>query len=152
MLVYSIEEKDEFFVIGKANKYIMETAYKEIPKAWNEHFSGDDKNVVNGTYGICYDMDESSFGYMIADDYKQGSELPSGFTTKLFKKTMWAVFPCKGALPQAIQEVTMKIWDEWLPNNVEYSQSGDYYIEYYTDCDPSTMECYSEIWIPVKRK
>ncbi len=152
MLECRIEEKEEFIVIGRQKKFVMETAFKEIPAAWGEHFSGDGKNIINGTYGICYDMDESSLGYMIADDYKQEYEIPKGFATKVIQKGTWAVFPCRGALPQSIQEVTMNIWEKWLPSNSEYNQFGDYYIEYYTDCDPNTMECYSEIWLPVKRK
>ncbi len=152
MLEHKIVEKEELVVIGKTNKYEMSTAFKEIPAAWEEHLNGSDKSIVIGTYGICHSMDKSSLEYMIADDYKDGMDVPSGFRILRFKKSLWAVFPCSGALPTSLQEITMEMWQEWLPNNSEYKQSGDYYIEYYTDGDPNNDDYYCEIWLPVESK
>ena len=69
----------------------------------------------------------------------------------------WAVFPCKGPLPKALQDVNQRIFSEWLPNNNTYEISEHYNIEMYSDCKDFSMgnhdeNYYSEIWIPVKKK
>ena len=61
----------------------------------------------------------------------------------------WAVFPCHGALPKALQDVNTRIWNEWLPNCTEYSLGGNYDIEMYTAPTEDPAKTYSEIWIPV---
>ena len=65
---------------------------------------------------------------------------------------MWAVFPCIGALPTALQEVNTKIWTEWIPNCREYELDGNFNIEMYTDGDTGSADYQSEIWIPVRKK
>ncbi len=69
----------------------------------------------------------------------------------------WAVFPCVGPMPNAIQDVNKKIFSEWLPNCTDYVMAGGYNIEYYSDekeYPKGTLDekYYSEVWIPVKRK
>ena len=45
----------------------------------------------------------------------------------------WAVFPCKGAMPNALQDVNTKIYTEWLPALKEYEFAAGYCVEYYDD-------------------
>ena len=65
-------------------------------------------------------MGGKEFEYLIADDYKEGTEVPDGFITKTIPAFTWAVFPCRGSMPNAMQEVCRKIFSEWLPNCKEY--------------------------------
>ena len=69
----------------------------------------------------------------------------------------WAIFPCKGAMPNALQDVNTKIFTEWLPAIREYEFAAGYCVEMYDDPQKyakGTMDesYYCEIWIPVKRK
>lgn len=69
----------------------------------------------------------------------------------------WAVFPCRGVMPNALQDVNVKIYTEWLSALKEYEFAAGYCVEYYDDptkYEKETMDdnYYCEIWIPVKRK
>lgn len=115
--------------------------------------------MVCGKYGINIDaqMGHDTFEYLIADDYTPGKPIPDGFVTRTIPALTWAVFPCTGPLPQALQDVNTKIFTEWLPALRDYEFAAGYCVEMYADpCEFSkgTMDekYYSEIWIPVKKK
>lgn len=62
------------------------------------------------------------------------------------------MFPCRGALPNALQSVNTKIWNEWLPSLSGYELAGNYNVEFYTPPAAKPEDTYSEIWIPLKKK
>ena len=150
---YTIMEKDTITVIGTVREFNTETSYAEIPKFWSEHYQSGNGKYVCGMFGICFNDDGEckTFSYMIADCFDAGKEFPEGFVTKTIPAATWAVFPCRGAMPKALQDVNSKIWNEWLPNCREYVLAGDYNIEMYSDGDTASADYYSEIWIPVKK-
>ena len=152
IMEFKIIEKDAFTVMGVEREFNYETSYAEIPKFWSEHFEGGGGKYVCGMFGICYDenKDSKSFSYMIADIHNPDREIPDGYVTKTFPAVTWAIFPCKGAMPKALQDVNTRIWNEWLPNCREYELAGNYNIEMYTDGDTNSDDYYSEIWIPVR--
>ena len=156
---YKITEKDSFTVIGASRRFKYDGAAAEIPKFWKEHFESGNGKTVCGTYGLCIDesMGSEDFEYLIADDYNPSMEVPDGFVTRIIPKHTWAVFPCKGAMPNAIQEVSQRIFSEWLPNCKDYEIAAGYNVEMYTDpadCPKGVQDenYYSEIWIPVRKK
>lgn len=116
-----------------------------------EELAATDAKVVCGMYGICLDSDGKSFEYLIADNYIPWNEIPEGFTTRVIPAGTWAAFPCRGALPEALQNVNTKIWKEWLPNCKEYKLAGNYNIEMYTPLCEKPEDNYSEIWVPVEK-
>lgn len=59
------------------------------------------------------------------------------------------MFPCRGALPKALQDVNTQIWSEWLPNCCDYKLGGNYDIEMYTKPAEDPKDNYCEIWVPV---
>ena len=156
---YKIVEKDSFTVIGVLKKFQYNNAKLEIPKFWAKHYQTGKGNTVCGMYGINIDesMSGKEFEYLIADDYNGKSEVPDGFVIKTIPAFSWAVFPCAGAMPNAMQEVNQKIFSEWLPNCKDYEFAAGYNIEMYNDPSnyPNGVQdenYYSEIWIPVKKK
>lgn len=153
MLEYKIVEKAAFTVMGRTRSFNMETSYTEIPKFWEEHMKDGENQAVCGMYGVCLDGNGKDFEYMIADNYLPWKDIPDGYTTKVIPAGAWAVFPCRGALPKALQDVNTKIWSEWLPSCKEYKLSGNYNLEVYlTSSDPEHPEnTYSEIWVPVEK-
>lgn len=155
---YKIVEKDAFTVMGFSRMFKYDSAAADIPKYWDEHFrSGKDK-VVCGMYGVCFDEGaKGEFEYMIADNYMPWNEIPNGCVTRAIPKHTWAVFPCKGPMPDAIQETNRKIYSEWLPNCREYEIAAGYNIELYSNCSNYPIgnqdeNYYTEIWIPVRKK
>lgn len=150
MMEYRILEKAAFTVMGKSRRFCSDTSYEEIPKFWQEHMSSGDNKIVYGMYGICLDGDGKNFDYLIADNYLPWNEIPEGYVTKVIPAGTWAVFPCRGALPKALQDVNTKIWSEWLPNCKEYKLAGNYNLEVYlTPPQENPDDTYSEIWVPV---
>lgn len=99
----------------------------------------------------------SRFKYLIADDYVPTKELPEGFEKVVIPENTWAVFPCKGPMPKAMQKVYNDIFSEWIPGNTDYEITGMYNIEFYSaHCNypkgNQDENYYSEIWMPVKVK
>ena len=102
-------------------------------------------------------MGNDSFEDLIADPYNEGQKVPEGFETRVIPEFTWAVFPCKGPMPSALQDVNTKIFTEWLPALRDYEFAAGYCVEMYDDpikFPKGTMDenYYSEIWIPVKKK
>ena len=69
----------------------------------------------------------------------------------------WAVFPCRGALPNSMAGINTKIFSEWLPALKEYEFAAGYCIEMYSNPQEyangvNDENYYAEIWIPVKKK
>ena len=159
LMDYKIVKKEAFTVIANAKTFPYEGAKETVPQFWQEHFQSGKGAVVCGCYGINIDLEmgQENFEYLIADPYDPQKEIPEGFVTKTIPAFDWAVFPCRGAMPDALQDVNTKIYTEWLPALKEYEFAAGYCVEYYDD--PTKYEkgtqdenYYCEIWIPVKKK
>lgn len=151
MLEYKIVEKAQFTVMGISRKFNTDTSYEMIPQFWNEYMKNGENREICGMYGICDDVDGKNFEYLIADNYIPWNEIPKNCTTKVIPAGTWAVFPCRGSLPKALQDVNTKIWNEWLPSCKSYKLAGNYNIEMYTPSCQNPEDNYSEIWIPVEK-
>ena len=159
LMDYKIVKKEAFTVVANAKTFPYEGAKEIIPQFWQEHFQGGKGAVVCGEYGINIDLEmgQENFEYLIADPYDPQKEVLEGFVTRTIPAFDWAVFPCKGPMPTALQDVNTKIYTEWLPALKEYEFAAGYCVEYYDD--PTKYEkgtqdenYYCEIWIPVKKK
>lgn len=152
MLEYRIEEKPRFTLVGLSRTFHADTSYQEIPKFWCEAMEMENAPVC-GTFGICMDLDESSkeFEYLIADLYLPWRAVPKGCVTKVIPASTWAVFPCRGPLPEALQDVNTRMWSEWLPNCRNYRLAANLNIEFYTPMPADPKDAYTEIWLPVER-
>lgn len=146
---YRIVEKASFTVVGVSRSFNSDTSYQEIPKFWQEHMTSGGNRKICGQFGICLDGDGKNFDYLIADIYKPWEEVPEGCITRVIPEGTWAVFPCRGALPKALQDVNTQIWSEWLPNCRDYKLGGNYDIEMYTKPADDPKDNYCEIWVPV---
>lgn len=158
VMEYRIEEKPAFKVMGISRDFTYENANVEIPKFWDEAFIQASERPVMGMYGVCFDeeMGGNQFRYMIADDLDAEQAERKHLEVQEIKAHVWAVFPCRGAMPLPLQEVNRRIFSEWLPAS-SYEIAEGYNIEYYSNPadfkkgmqDP---EYYAEVWIPVKEK
>lgn len=156
---YRITKKDSFTVIASSKQFSYENAKKEIPTFWQEHYASGKGEYVCGMFGINIDakMENEKFEYLIADIYNPAMDIPEGLVIKTIPAFTWAVFPCRGAMPTALQDVNTKIFSEWLPALKEYEFAAGYCIEMYDAADkyPKGIQdenYYTEIWIPVKKK
>ena len=135
LMDYKIVRKEEFTVIANAKTFPYEGAKESIPQFWQEHFQSGKGAVVCGWYGINIDLEmgQENFEYLIADPYNPQKEVPEGFEIRTIPAFEWAVFPCRGAMPTALQDVNTKIYTEWLPALKEYEFAAGYCVEYYDD-------------------
>lgn len=159
LMDYKIVKKEAFTVIANEKIFSYEGAKDTVPRFWQEHYRTGKGKTVMGIYGINIDekMGHDTFEYLIADPYNPAAEVPEGFVVKTIPQFTWAVFPCRGPMPDALQDVNTKIFTEWLPALKEYEFAAGYCVEYYED--PSRYpkgtqdeQYYCEIWIPVKQK
>ena len=150
---YKIEKKPAFKVIGVSKIIGYENSYSTVPKFWDEVYAKPD-NKIMGQYGVCDDtIPGDEFLYMIADNYCEDLA-KEGLEVKEIPAYTWAVFPCRGALPQALQSVNTKVFNEWLPSS-NYEIAVGLNIEFYSDetkykLGSKDPEYYSEIWVPIK--
>ena len=152
VLEYRIVEKPQFTLMGIERRFHPETSYQEIPKFWDEVMSMENCPLM-GIYGICLDEDtqDGCFTYLIADNYIPWQEIPEGLTAKVIPASLWAVFPCRGPLPESLQSVNTRMWSEWLPNCREYKLARNLNIEVYGPPAEKPEDTYSEIWLPLER-
>lgn len=156
---YKIVKKASFTILGVSKTFRYDGAASEIPKFWTAHYQTGKGSHVCGMYGVSIDesMSGNEFEYLIADNYNPAAEIPDGFVTKVIPEYTWAIFPCRGAMPDSLQNVNRKIFSEWLPNCKDYEIAAGYSFEMYSHPDDYTNAVqdesyYSEIWIPVKKK
>ena len=166
-----IVKRFPFKVIGFGREFSCENSFQTIPAFWNEIcekyaanvYAGNppanpqEKALIDhciGEYGVCvdYGYGDGKMLYIIAGKYT-GGEVPDGMTVYEFPEGEWAVFECIGPMPNAIQEMTVRVYKEWLPGNPDYELFGDAMVEWY-DCvgEQDSPDYRSAIWIPVKRK
>ncbi|MCI8975087.1 MAG: AraC family transcriptional regulator [Lachnospiraceae bacterium] len=156
---YKITDKEAFTVLASSKVFDYENAKQEIPAFWQEHYTSGRGKYVCGMFGINIDpqMGNERFEYLIADVYNPSVEFPEGLVVRTIPALTWAVFPCKGALPQALQGVNEKIFSEWLPALHDYEFAAGYCVEMYDAPDKypngtNDVNYYTEIWLPVKKK
>lgn len=160
---YKIVEKEAFDIIEKAETHSVENAEnaKSIPAFWaRSHQDGTVKTLMNATtdrtfiFGVCYGnlpKNAKTFDYSIAATYSKDAAVPDGFRRNTIPARTWAVFECKGAMPDAIQALWHKIVSEFFPTS-SYKPTYEMDIEAYSEGNMSDPNYYSEIWIPVVRK
>lgn len=160
-----------FKVIGFQREFDYENSYREIPLFWDEIcakyaasvYAGNapanpyEQALVDnciGEYGVCIDdIPGGRFRYLIAGKYT-GGPVPEGMAVYEFPRGDWAVFNCVGPIPESLQALNTRIFQEWLPGNQDYELCGNATVEWY-DCvngEKDDPDYRSAIWVPVKRK
>lgn len=155
-----IIKKPAFKVIEKRTVQTVanDANLQTIPKFWEQsHKDGTVKKLLELTldkefiFGICYNKphsEEADFDYSIAAAVGDNTEPLEGFTVSEIPARTWAVFECRGAMPEAIQQLWHRICTEFFPSS-EYEPTYEMDIEAYTDGDMSSPDYRCEIWIPV---
>ena len=166
---HRIEQKPAFEAIG----YSFRTTtvggenMREVPKFWDRCLA--DGKVAGlgpmsgswGILGLCADFDAKmeKFTYMIGVEAAPGGlKAREGISSLKLPAATYAVFSCVGAMPDAIQAGWQTIMGEWLPQS-DYVEASPINFELYPSFpdgdprgDPTSPQCYTEIWIPIKQK
>lgn len=156
---YKIVEKEAFKVVGKAIRVTTKDGenFKRIPKFWEE-------SCQNGFYeklcsisegadilGICMnDFSNEQFTYVIA------TEKPEGFISDHLTETeipasTWAVFESVGPMPDSIQKLWGRIFQEWFPaTSYEHADAPE--LEVYPRGNVDSPDYRCEVWVPIVKK
>ncbi|AFS78462.1 transcription activator, AraC family [Gottschalkia acidurici 9a] len=157
---YRIEKRKGFKVLAKVmqfrNESILEEGNTEIQdfwkECWNDGVFGElkENTTKHDTYGVCASISKESthFDYGIGMEFN-GDNAPNGYNIWEVKPTLWAVFKCIGKGGDCIEETWNKIFSEFLPGS-EYIMTDDTDFELYSE--GFGVDCFCEIWIPVKKK
>ena len=160
---YKIIEKEAFDIIEKVETHSVENAEnaKSIPDFWTRsHNDGTVKKLLDITtdrtyiFGVCYgNLPENAktFDYSIAAKCDENTEVTEGFRKNTIPARTWAIFECKGSMPNAIQDLWHKIVSEFFPTS-SYKPTYEMDIEAYSEGNMSSPDYRSEIWIPVVNK
>lgn len=165
---YRIVEKEAFTLSGVSIRTTQDGGdnITNIPRFWQQSTaSGLLGNLSSqcgsmGMLGICYDYDpaDNHFSYAIAIEKPADSAegLPDGCEDIRVPASTYAVFESIGPMPDAIQAVWKKIYSEWFPGT-DYEHAGTPDFEVYPlqkscDCNPSSPDYRSEVWIPITKK
>ncbi|WP_211296411.1 AraC family transcriptional regulator [Paenibacillus donghaensis] len=153
---YRIVHKEAFSVIGKSLKVSTKEGenFRRIPLFWQEANAdgtsdrlfaiGGDKDLLGICMDICHEKEELS--YWIAVEASPDTD-PEGYEIRDIPSTSYAVFTSVGPLPDAIQKVWQRIFQEWFPST-GYEHSGGPEFELYPPgVDGEDYRC--EVWIPV---
>ena len=104
-----------------------------------------------GLFAIC-DEKEGTFEYWIAGLYK-GGQVPEGLKLYTFPESDWAMFSAKGALPDSLQELNTKVWQEWYPKEGQkYMDNGNAMLEVYSPGDMQSPDYECGIWVPICKR
>ncbi len=155
---WSIEPKKGFRLVGKQIKVTCEQdrQFQTIPMFWNEcqrngifaQLNSLDTAEPKGLFGVFGDYDkalnEVAYSIMTISD----QALPQGFTEIHIPATSWAVFTCKGLVPQAIQKGWQYLNEEWLIR-YPFRHAPCPELEWYSAGNMYDPNYFSQIWIPI---
>lgn len=164
---YRIEKMTAFQVICKrktVSKPASATATKDISVFWGEcTANGSIQNIcsyfpkepkLKGLLGICFskDMEGDKFPYGIGVEY-DGRPVEHGELEIIeIPAHTYAVFTCKGKMPDAFVETYKKIVSEFFPQNDRYEYRQGIELEVYPSAEVDNPNYTCEIWIAVNEK
>lgn len=162
---YRIEKKDALRIVCKkiqVRKPQGETATEDIAKFWNQ-CSADGTmeklcklgkfDELGGVLGVCFssELADSGFPYGIGVEYN-GAPLDGGeFEIVDIPAYTYAVFECRGKMPEAFKKTYQQICTEFFPQS-NYVYGSGLELEVYPSADTQNPDYFCEIWIAVNEK
>lgn len=158
---YQLVHKPAFCVLQKAEPQstVAEQNLRSIPDFWGRAAKDDTFPILfshmtepQALLGICWAKAPQStdFSYGIGAVCAPDCVAPAGFSLRSIPARTWAVFPCRGAMPDAIQQLWQRIGSEFFPTS-GYRPTGELDIEVYPEGDMHAPDYASEIWVPVEK-
>ncbi|MGG4141557.1 GyrI-like domain-containing protein [Paenibacillus algorifonticola] len=158
---YRIVEKEAFQIVGLSYEVSCKNGqnFIDIPKLWeafnhsdapSELYSKGDGAII----GVCLDgqPDKETFTYMIATKVTPDeADSEKKYTARTVPAATWAIFTSTGPLPDSLQNVFRRIFQEWFPAT-GYEHSGGPELEVYFEGDTCAEDYHCEVWIPIMKK
>lgn len=162
---YRIEKKDALRLICKKRQVIKpqgDTATVDISAFWGKCQKDGTMEAIcklgrfdnlNGVLGICFsgEMADAAFPYGVGAEYNGAPMDGEGLELVEIPAHTYAVFPCKGKMPEAFKATYQRIVTEFFPQS-NYEYASDVELEVYPSAEVSDPSYTCEIWIAVKEK
>ena len=155
---YRIIHRDRFAVTGKRLRVSTQDGenFRRIPQFWETSYADGTVAALRALrpdgvlLGICLtnDHDHEEMTYAIAVEGTFEGPEHAGWTTAEIPAATWAAFPSIGRLPDAIQHVWTRIFEEWFPAT-GYQHAGGPELEVLPAGDDLATSYQCEVWVPV---
>lgn len=162
---YRIEKKDAFRLICRRKRIEKpqgESATEDISAFWGECNADGTMtalgrlgrfDALSGILGVCFSDAQAADGFPYGIGAEYNGELAEGTNLEIVDVPAhtYAVFKCRGRMPDAFRETYRQICTEFFPqSNYEYGNGIE--LEVYPSDDVSDPDYTCEIWIAVKEK
>ena len=163
---YKIKKRDAFKIICRkkqVHKPQGDAATADISKFWAEcNADGTMERLceyasfehLHGILGICFsdELSDSAFPYGIGAEYNGKPITDDRFEIAEIPAYTYAVFQCRGIMPDAFKETYRKICTEFFPQSSTYEYGSGIELEVYPSADVQNPDYVCEIWIAVNEK
>ena len=162
---YRIEKRDSFRLVCRkkqVNKPQGDTATADISAFWDEcstdgtmtrlekyaRFDG-----FGGILGVCFsgEMADSGFPYGIGAEYNGTPLEDDRFDVVEIPAHTYAVFECRGKMPDAFKKTYNQICTEFFPQS-SYEYGSGIELEVYPSANVDDPDYTCQIWIAVNEK
>jgi len=164
---FRIEERPAFMIIGKKTwiagqdnaifgrfweQCTAEGLMTQLGKISGLRPGAQTKGATLGISRVEEDPARREFNYMIAVEIPPEATIDSGdLESYLVPASTWAIFECRGKVPESIVRSEIFAFSEWLPGS-GYVHALAPEMEVYPDSSsPNDDQNYCEFWLPVKK-
>lgn len=163
---YKILEKPAFDVVGRGKKFSTSdgTNLIKIPQFWQEFSASAEyqkltklgrgkPGPVTGAEMLSAVLpnEKNTWDPIIYTICIEKPGQTADFDVYHIPAATWAIFESIGPMPKAIQDVTVKIFQEWFPST-GYEHDAKPELEVYLPGDPNSKDYRCQVWIPVVSK
>lgn len=166
LMDYRIEKRDALKVVCKkkqVNKPQGDTATADISAFWGACSTDGTMEKLckyanfdnlHGILGICFsgEMADSGFPYGIGAEWNGTPVTDENFDLVEIPAYTYAVFQCRGKMPDAFRDTYKKICTEFFPQSNTYEYGSGIELEVYPSADVQNPNYTCEIWIAVNEK
>lgn len=154
---WRLVQKPAFRLIGKSFRCANGEQHLKIPEFWSD-------SQKNGVFSRLISMDTGDpkglFGLFRYEELHSNEieylimviadgEIPEGCSEITIPEATWAVFDCRGAVPQAIQNGWKYLHEEWLLRYpFQHAKCPEF--EWYSSGNSYDRNYLSQIWIPIE--
>ncbi|QNM06674.1 AraC family transcriptional regulator [Qiania dongpingensis] len=155
---WRIEQKPELRLVGKRIRLSGddEENGRRILKFWSEcqregTFSdliAIDTGTPKGIFGLFGGAGREKGAAVYSIMVNTVHAVPEGFAETVLPQNTWAVFDCRGAVPQAVRNGWKYLEEEWI-SQYPFKHADCPELEWYSDGVSYCEDYISQIWIPI---
>lgn len=171
MIPFRIIERPAFYVIGKKTwiagqdnaifgrfweQCQAEGLFEQFERINDQQAGPQTNSITLGVSRVEQDPARREFFYMIAiedgEAYHNPPDCPeTGLETYLVPASQWAVFECRGRVPDSIVRAEIYAFTQWLPAS-EFVHAHAPEMEVYYPGSGQDEQYYCEFWLPIQRQ